>query len=146
MVSTVGRSLCVSTKVSLQRGVTPRDACFGNLLNFPGQGARQLGTYLVLPCLQSRKISFPLLTIVAVLRYCSQCRRRLHYHNALVFLVGDGQGQSKFAKKLYRPGNYGREHPALLPLLTPPRIIISLCSHKMLHLIGWVPRSWASIP
>jgi hypothetical protein len=48
----------------------PRDACFGNLLNSLGLGARQPGTYRVLPCHQSRKVSFPLLETAALSRYC----------------------------------------------------------------------------
>ncbi len=65
MVNTLGTPLCVSTMVSLQRGVALCDAYSGNLLDFPGLGAMLYGTYLVTPCPQSKKIAFPSLAIAA---------------------------------------------------------------------------------
>jgi hypothetical protein len=111
-----------------------------------GLGARQPGTYLVLPCHQSKKLLFPFLETAAVSRYCLHCQRQWHYHNALAFLAVGGQGWLTSVKKLFHLGNCGRELQVLLPLPMPPRILILLCSHKMRHLILWVPRSWASIP
>jgi hypothetical protein len=66
---------CASTKGKLPDDVSLSGACFGSQQDFLAQGATLCHKYLVPLYLRPKNISFPLITIVAILQCCSRCQQ-----------------------------------------------------------------------